>query len=137
MRIEIPYENGTIYQHFGHTEQFKVYDVDGGKINHEQIVDAAGSGHDALADFLSELQADALVCGGIGAGAKDALAQAGIKVYGGVVGLADDAAVAMASGTLRYDPDSHCGQHGHEHHEQGRCSGLKNGCGGNGSRYGK
>ena len=57
MRIAITYENGEVFQHFGHTEQFKLYDVENGKIVAEQIVPTNGSGHGALAGFLKAAQA--------------------------------------------------------------------------------
>ena len=119
MRIAVTYENGEIFQHFGHTEQFKLYDVQDKKIISEQIVDASGSGHGALAGFLHASEADALICGGIGMGAQMALADAGIKLYAGVQGSADEAAKALAEGTLEYDPDAHCDHHGHHH--DGEC----------------
>ena len=119
MRIAVTYENGEIFQHFGHTEQFKLYDVEDGKIVNEQIVDTNGSGHGALAGFLQAAKADALICGGIGMGAQMALADAGIKLYGGVQGSADEAAKALAEGNLEYDPDAHCDHHGHHH--DGEC----------------
>ena len=70
MRIAVTYENGQVFQHFGHTEQMKLYDVEQGKITKEQVVDTTGSGHGALAGFLSGLKVDTLICGGIGAGAQ-------------------------------------------------------------------
>ena len=115
MRIAVTYENGEIFQHFGHTEQFKLYDVEDGKIVNEQIVDTNGSGHGALAGFLQAAKVDALICGGIGMGAQMALSDAGIKLYGGVQGSADEAAKALAEGNLEYDPDAHCDHHGHHH----------------------
>lgn len=115
MRIAVTYENGGIFQHFGHTEQFKLYDVEDGRIVNEQIVATNGSGHGALAGFLQAAKADALICGGIGMGAQMALADAGIKLYGGVQGSADEAAKALAEGNLEYDPDAHCDHHGHHH----------------------
>ena len=96
MRIAVTYENGMIFQHFGHTAQFKVYDVQDGKIVSAQVVDTNGSGHGALAGVLTALNADALICGGIGGGAQMALAAAGIQLYGGVSGSADAAAQALA-----------------------------------------
>ncbi len=113
MRIAVTYENGNIFQHFGHTEQFKLYDVEDGKILNSQIVDTNGSGHGALAGFLKAAEVDALICGGIGMGAQMALAEAGIKLYGGVQGNADEAAKALAEGNLNYDPDAKCDHHGH------------------------
>ena len=115
MRIAVTYENGEIFQHFGHSEQFKLYDAEDGKIIGEQVVDTNGSGHGALAGFLQAAKVDALICGGIGMGAQMALADAGIKLYAGVQGSADEAARAFAAGTLEYDPDAHCDHHGHHH----------------------
>lgn len=121
MRIAVTYENGEVFQHFGHAEQFKLYDVTDGKITAEQIVGTNGSGHGALAGFLNGLHADALICGGIGPGAQMALQEAGIKLYGGVSGSADEAARALAEGRLVYDPDAHCDHHDHEHGEGHSC----------------
>ena len=115
MRIATTYENGEVFQHFDHTEQFKLFDVEGGKIVNEQVVNTNGSGHGALAGFLQAVKADVLICGGIGMGAQMALADAGIKLYAGVQGSADDAAKALAEGNLEYDPDAHCDHHGHHH----------------------
>ncbi len=130
MRIAVTYENGDIFQHFGHTEQFKLYDVQDGKIVNTQIVATNGSGHGALAGFLQAAGADALICGGIGAGAQTALAEAGIRLYAGVQGSADMAARALAEGTLAYDPDAGCDHHehhdgdcGHDHCAEHHCAG--------------
>lgn len=127
MKVAVTYENGMIFQHFGHTEQFKVYEIVDGKIAEEQIVSTEGSGHGALAGMLSDLKADTLICGGIGAGAQEALKEAGIGLYGGVSGSADEAVHALLAGKLAYDPDVHCDHHGHhdgEHH----CGEDKHGC---------
>ena len=133
MRIAVAYENGEIFQHFGHTEQFKLYDVSDGKIVGEQIVPTNGSGHGALAGFLKAAQVDALICGGIGMGAQNALAEAGIALYGGVTGSADAAAKALAEGVLRFDPDAKCDHrgegHGHEDGEDHACGHHGGGCG--------
>jgi len=114
MRIAVTYENGQVFQHFGHTAQFKLYDVEDGKIVSSQIVDTNGSGHGALAGFLNMANADVLICGGIGMGAQMALAEAGIKLFGGVQGDADAAAQAFVDGKLEYAPDARCDHHGHE-----------------------
>lgn len=91
MRVAVTYENGKVFQHFGHTEQFKIYDVQEGKIIGSNVVDTNGSGHGALSEMLSALGVDILICGGIGGGAQIALAQAGIKLDSDVV-LTDDIA---------------------------------------------
>ena len=128
MKIAVTYENGQIFQHFGHTEQFRLYEVTDGKIVHAEIVDTNGSGHGALAGFLMQHGVDILVCGGIGGGAQAALAEAGIKLYGGVSGDADAAVSALLNGSLGYDPNVHCDHHDHEHGEAGHSCG-DHGCG--------
>ena len=115
MRIAVTYENGEVFQHFGHSEQFKLYDVENGIIVGEQVVDTNGSGHGALAGFLQAAKVDALICGGIGMGAQMALADAGIRLYAGVQGSADTVARALAEGRLEYDPNARCDHHGHHH----------------------
>lgn len=128
MRIAVTYENGEIFQHFGHTEQFKFYDVEDGKVVSSQVVDTNGSGHGALAGLLASGNVDVLVCGGIGGGAQMALAEAGIKLYGGVSGSADEAVSALLVGNLDYNPDVHCDHHDHEQGEGGHTCG-EHGCG--------
>ena len=115
MKIAVTYQNGMIFQHFGRTEQFKIYDVEDGAVVGSRVVDTNGQGHGALAGFLAEEQVDVLICGGIGGGAQMALAEAGIRLYGGVSGLADMAVSAYLGGTLVYSADVQCGCHGHEH----------------------
>ena len=129
MKIAVTYENGTIFQHFGHTEQFKIYEAENGKVISSQIIAAAGQGHGALAAFLAANGVDALVCGGIGGGAQMALAEAGIRLYGGVQGTADEAVAALLAGTLGYDPDVRCDHHDHEHGGGGHNCG-EHACGG-------
>lgn len=111
MRIAVTYENGEIYQHFGHTAQFKVYDVQDGHVVSAQVVDTNGQGHGALAGVLSGLKADALICGGIGGGARMALEEAGIRLYGGVSGNADEAVASLLENRLSYNPDVQCSHH--------------------------
>ncbi len=115
MRIAVTYENGNIFQHFGHTKQFKLYDIEDGKVVKSELIDTNGSGHGALAGVLSAVKADVLICGGIGGGAQMALAQSGIKLYGGVSGVADEAVNALVTGNLVFNPDVHCEHHDHEH----------------------
>ena len=128
MRIAVTYENGQIFQHFGHTAQFKLYDAENGVITSEQVVDTNGSGHGALAVFLKENQVEVLICGGIGGGAQIALAEAGIALYGGVSGSADEAVKALLAEALTFNPNVKCDHHEHEHDEGGHQCG-EHGCG--------
>ena len=115
MKIAVTYANGMIFQHFGHTQQFKIYEVQDSRIISSEVFDTNGSGHGALAGFLSALNVDVLICGGIGGGAQMALANAGIKLYGGVSGYADDAVEAFLAGELEYNPNVRCNHHGEGH----------------------
>ncbi len=135
MRIAVTYDNGEIFQHFGHTERFKVYDVENGEITTATIINTNGSGHGALADILKKCSVDTLICGGIGGGAKYALAEAGITLYGGVSGSADQAAADLLSKKLVYNPDVACSHHGEHHggtcgeHHGGTCGEHHGDCG--------
>ena len=117
MKIAVTYDNGNIFQHFGHTEQFKVYEIKDKEIISSEIIFTMGNGHGALATFLSLNKVDVLICGGIGGGAQNALSLAGITLYGGVSGACDDAVKAYIDGTLIYNPNVKCNHHdeGHEH----------------------
>ena len=121
MKVAVTYEDGKVFQHFGHTEQFKIYEVEGGEVKTSAVVSTHGSGHGALAGILKEMKADALICGGIGGGAKTALAEAGIRLYPGVTGDADRAVAAFLKDSLAYNPDVQCSHH--EHHGDHECEG--------------
>ena len=128
MKIAVTYENGEVFQHFGHTEQFKVYEVENAVITKAEVIDSGENGHGALAGFLSKLGVEVLICGGIGGGAQIALKEAGIELYGGVSGKADEAVEALICGTLGYNPDVRCDHHSHE---DGKSCG-NHGCGSDG-----
>lgn len=86
MKIAIPYENGQVFQHFGHSAQFKLYTAEEGRITGAEVVSTDGQGHGALVGFLVRNGVNVLLCGGIGGGAQMALAQAGIRLCGGITG---------------------------------------------------
>ena len=131
MKLAIPYENGQVFQHFGHSAQFKFYEVENQQILSSEVVPTNGQGHGALVGFLAQHGVDVVLCGGIGPGAQMALMQAGIQLFGGVSGSADDAAAAYLVGKLLFDPSAHCSHHG-EGHSCGThtCAEDKGGCSG-------
>ena len=132
MRIAVTFENNEVFQHFGHTEQFKVYDVEDKTIVSSEVVDTNGQGHGALAGVLKALNVDVLICGGIGGGARTALDANGIKLYGGVSGSADEAVKDLLAGKLSYNPEVCCNHHGHEEgHHNCEHHGEQHGCGHN------
>ena len=133
MRIAVTYDNGEIFQHFGHTESFKLYDVEDDDVLSSEVFATNGSGHDALAGLLEEHDIDVLICGGLGDGAMNALTSAGIEVVAGVDGSADKAVKAYIKGEL-VSTGVNCDHHNHEEEDAcgcgGGCGGGCSGCGG-------
>lgn len=127
MKVAVTYDNGEVFQHFGHTENFKIYNIEDKTIIDSHVVNTMGSGHGALAGFLVENEVDTLICGGIGGGARNALSEAGITLYGGVSGNADDAVKALIDGNLGYNPNVKCSHHEHSCGEH-KCGEEKHGC---------
>ena len=132
MKIAVTYENGEIFQHFGHTEQFKIYEVEDGKVVNSAVQSTNGQGHGALAGVLKESGVDTLICGGIGGGARMALQEAGVQLYAGVSGDADQAVASLLAGTLVQNAEATCDHHGHGHHEEGGCGSHEGSCGNHG-----
>ena len=120
MRIAVTHENGQVFQHFGHTEEFKIYEIEDGKVISTEIIGSNGSGHSALAALLDERKIDVLICGGIGGGAQAALAERGIELCAGADGNADQAVEAYLRGEL-VNTGANCNHHGEGHscHEHG------------------
>ena len=113
-RIAVTYENGEVFQHFGHTDEFKVYEVEDGKVVSSEIIGSNGSGHGALAGLLGENRIDVLICGGIGGGAQAALQERGIELCAGASGDADEAVEAYLRGEL-VNTGANCSHHGEGH----------------------
>nr|WP_288722546.1 NifB/NifX family molybdenum-iron cluster-binding protein [uncultured Sellimonas sp.] len=144
MKIAVTYDNGNIFQHFGKTENFKIYEVEDHKVISSEVISSNGTGHGALAGLLAEQSVDVLICGGIGGGAQAALAEAGIELCSGAQGDADQAVEAYLKGELtssgatcdhHHDEGHSCGHHGEEHdcghhEEEHSCGGGCGNCGG-------
>ena len=134
MKIAVPYSDGLVFQHFGKSEQFKIYDTIDDEIISSEIVDTSGSGHSALADFLKEEGAGVLICGGIGVGAVTALQNAGIQILGGAEGEADKCVEEFLGGRLHFGASgcascsSSCGHH-HGDGDEEECDGNISACG--------
>ena len=144
MKIAATYDNGNIFQHFGKTEFFKVYEVENNKIISSEVISSNGLGHGALAGLLGEQGIDVLICGGLGGGAQTALKEAGVEVCSGANGDADQAVEAYLRGELvstgancnhhHHEEGHSCGDHeeGHScgsHEDGGSCGGSCGGCG--------
>ena len=140
MKIAVTYDNGEIFQHFGKTESFKVYEVEDNKIVSSEVIGSNGTGHGALAGLLAEQGVNVLICGGIGGGAQTALTEAGIELCAGAQGNTDQAVESYLKGEL-VSSGANCDHHHHEEghpcgsHEEGHscgdsCGGGCGGCGG-------
>lgn len=153
MKIAVTYDNGNVFQHFGRTEYFKVYEVEENQVVSSEVIGSNGVGHGALAGLLAERSVDVLICGGLGGGAKTALEEAGVTVCAGAQGDTDQAVEAYLKGELvstgancdhhHHEEGHSCGGHGEGHscggHEEGHacgdsCGGGCGGCGGCGSQ---
>lgn len=135
MKIAVTYDNGNVFQHFGKTENFKVYEVEDNKVVSSEVIGSNGTGHGALAGLLAEQGIDVLICGGIGGGAQTALAEAGIQLCSGAQGNTDEVVEAYLKGELE-SAGTTCDHHheeGHScgNHEEGESCGSS--CGGCGS----
>ncbi|MCI6042673.1 FKBP-type peptidyl-prolyl cis-trans isomerase [bacterium] len=142
MKIAVTYDNGNIFQHFGKTEFFKVYEVEESKVISSEVIGSNGTGHGALAGLLADQSIDVLICGGIGGGAQAALLEAGIELCAGAQGEVDQAVEAYLNGDLvssgancdhHHEEGHSCGHHeeGHScgHHEEGHsCGESCSGC---------
>ena len=129
MKIAVTYDQGMVFQHFGHTNEFKIYTIKANEVVESVVVQTNGTGHCALANILQNLGVEILICGGIGMGAINNLTKAGIEIFPGVMGEADMVVEDFIAGILEYDPDVRCNHHEHncddhdcaEHHHHGDC----------------
>ena len=131
MKIAVTYDDGNVFQHFGRTEFFKVYETEDGKVVSSEVISSNGVGHGALAGVLAEQSVDVLICGGIGEGAQAALKEAGVELCAGAEGNTDQVVEAYLKGEL-VSAGANCDHHhGEEHscgdHEEGHSCG--GGCG--------
>lgn len=120
MRIAVPFDNGQIFQHFGKSECFKIYDTTSVFVLGSEVVETAGMAHahGSLAEFLKEKGVQIIICGGIGEGAITALTEAGIQVLTGAQGEADEIVKACLKNEIKLNTQSTCGHgcSGEDHH---------------------
>ena len=128
LKVAVTYDNGNVFQHFGHSEQFKIYDAVDEVIENSEVIDTNGTGHEALATFLADKGVTCLICGGIGSGAMEALEASGINVFSGVSGDCDEAVECLLRGEL-ISGGVNCDHHDHHHDEEEDCNCGSDGCG--------
>ncbi|MBQ4282638.1 MAG: P-loop NTPase [Lachnospira sp.] len=128
VKIAVTYDDGQVFQHFGHSKEFKIYIAEDNKVVASKVIGTDGNGHEALAGYLETDGVDVLICGGIGGGAINALAACGIEVVPGVTGSTDEAVRAYLSGELSVNMTPNCNHHEHDHGDGGcHCGGHDDG----------
>ena len=100
MKIALPVKNDAIFQHFGMAPNFKIYVVQDGAVISTETIAAGGHGHAAVVNLLVKNAVDCVICGGLGPGAVQSLAQANIRLYAGNGGDCDAAVASLIAGTL-------------------------------------
>lgn len=124
MKIAVTYDkgNGTIWQHFGRTEAFKLYEVQDGEILSSEVLDAEGEGHGSLPPFLKNAGVDVVLCGGLGAPMVNAIQSLEMELVAGVQGDADEAVKKYLADELQSDESAvHAGCSGHHHENETSC----------------
>ena len=111
MKLAVTYDNGQVFQHFGKTQQFKIYDIQDGKVGPSLVTGTGGQGHGALAGLLRGLGISVLICGGIGPGAQEALKRLDITVIPGITGDVDQAVQDFVDGKLVPNTEALCNHH--------------------------
>lgn len=133
MKIAVTYDNGQVFQHFGRTEFFKVYEVEDSRVISSEVIGSNGTGHGALAGLLAGQGIDVLICGGIGGGAQSALVEAGVELCAGAQGNVDQVVEAYLKGEL-VSAGANCDHHHGEEHSCGD-HGEGHSCGGHGEGH--
>jgi len=128
MVIAVTYDNENVGQHFGHAENFKLYEIFDGKVVDSAVIQPFGQGHDAVVGTMLEYNVSVVICGGIGAGAIAGLSEAGISCCSNISGLCDDAVEAFLAGSLQVNEAANCDCNHHEGHDHGS-AGCGSGCG--------
>jgi predicted DNA-binding protein (UPF0251 family)/predicted Fe-Mo cluster-binding NifX family protein len=111
MKIAITTEGNQVFQHFGSCPLFTLIEIENNTVINRKSIDASDSGHAALAGFLQSNEVDLLICGGIGGGARNALAEADIALISGCKGDIDVAITEYLAGTLKDKPEGMCNHH--------------------------
>ena len=115
MKIVVPYDNGMVFGHFGQTKQFKVYETKDSKVTGSRLVLADSMGHQALGKQIVKMNADVIICGGLGKPMLEILKSGNLEVCFGVSMEADKAVEEYLNGTLNYSKDAQLCNCSHEH----------------------
>lgn len=116
MKIAVAADGNHVSQHFGHCENFCLYEMNDGGITKKEVISNPGHAPGFLPDFLNEKSIDVIIAGKMGKGAVKMFEEKNVDVITGAVGLADSAAIAYGRGSLKstevfcsgHDKDGNC-----------------------------
>lgn len=129
MKVAVASVNKAVAEHFGHCDEFCVYEADGSEIKGSNVVKNPPHQHGFLPAFLADMGVNAVIAGGMGGSAAGMFAQRGIDVIMGASGDARTAAESYLKGELRssgsvcnkHEHAGECGGHCHGHGHGGNC----------------
>ncbi len=118
MKIAVATEQGMVFGHFGKCEQFTILETDEKDILSKELLDTKEHGHGMLPPYLAEAGVQLVIAGGMGDGAKQKLAAAGIEYIVGAQGAVEEVVKSYLEGTLVASEE---GCHDHHHHQGHQC----------------
>jgi len=116
MKIAVASKKDMVTGHFGHCENFNIYEGSDDKIIKSESIPNPGHKPGFLPNFLNDIGVNVIISGGMGGGAIDIFNEKGIEVVVGATGSAEAAAISYLNGTL-ISTGSVC----HEHQNLGEC----------------
>jgi predicted Fe-Mo cluster-binding NifX family protein len=109
MLIAVAREGNMVCQHFGHCENFALYDTDT-----KEWKAVANPGHEpgVLPGFVAKLGAKVVIAGGMGGRAQDLFNAEGIQIFVGASGTVEETIQKYERGDL-VSTGSVCAEHEH------------------------
>ncbi|MEF9839550.1 MAG: NifB/NifX family molybdenum-iron cluster-binding protein [Lachnospiraceae bacterium] len=118
MKIAVASMENLVAGHFGHCENFNIFDTENGVIKSTSSIPNPGHKPGFLPNFLGDMGVNVIISGGMGGGAIDIFNQRNIEVIVGASGMAQAAAESYLAGSLK-STGSVC----HEHEHADECGG--------------
>lgn len=116
MKIAVASEKDMVAEHFGHCENFNIFEVENSRVVKSESIPNPGHRPGFLPHYLNDLGVNVIIAGGMGRGAIDIFNEKGIEIFTGVRGLVTDAVNHYLKGLLK-STGSVC----HEHAYRGEC----------------
>ncbi len=118
MKIAVASTGAMTTEHFGHCENFNLFDAENGVITKHESIPNPGHKPGFLPNYLGDLGVNVVISGGMGQGAIDIFNMRNIEVITGTTGSAEDCAKRYLAGELQ-STGSIC----HKHEHAGECGG--------------